>query len=498
MQRRGDTAAAIDAYQTALDKFELYTSSNSMNPGATNTSRAFAYIRLAAVAEDMGLLEPAMNYYSAAVAAAPDTPWTHVTYGDALRRRNDVAGASAAYQRALDTDPQFTNAYVQLAELQEAQGDVAAAAVLRQSALGMALSNADFALQGKSHPGLGKPAEGGSQAVQSFDSDTVGESGAARDPAAPAANLDPQIIAELLRAGEPVFPISEGPSYLNLLARLSGDPARLDDIILLYQKAIETGKQQGWYPVDLAQYYKGVGDLYLQEAQPILAAEAYRNAIELDDWWPQARLGLARALEEIGSSDEALQQLEVAVKIAPGFVEGQVALADAYAERGRQEDALAVYRSTAHNHPGNAHATMALARAQRANREGTAAEESYRQTLALNAGSSNAYVELATLLIEQGRNEEAAPLLESALAADSRNVNAYIQWGVLEQRLGNAGGALDWFRRARALQPDNESVTLVLADILKRFGQNDAALTYTQEALKLDPQNVEFIVRLAR
>ena len=93
---RGDTETAIEAYQTALDKFELYNTSNSLNPGAANTSRAFAYIRLATVAEDLGLLEPAMNYYSAAVAAAPDAPWTHVTHGDALRRRNDHQNAAVA------------------------------------------------------------------------------------------------------------------------------------------------------------------------------------------------------------------------------------------------------------------------------------------------------------------------------------------------------------------------------------------------------------------
>ncbi len=118
--QRGDTEAAVDAYQTALDKFELYTASSSLNPGAANTSRAFAYIRLASVTEDMGLLEPAMNYYSAAVAARP--MWRGRTSPMAMR----CAAATtwrmppSPMKRGIDADPQFANAYVRLAELRGA------------------------------------------------------------------------------------------------------------------------------------------------------------------------------------------------------------------------------------------------------------------------------------------------------------------------------------------------------------------------------------------
>ena len=54
-------------------------------------------------------------------------------YGDALRRRNDVAAAENAYRRAIANDPEFANAYVQLAELLASNGNNVEASVLRRA-----------------------------------------------------------------------------------------------------------------------------------------------------------------------------------------------------------------------------------------------------------------------------------------------------------------------------------------------------------------------------
>jgi tetratricopeptide (TPR) repeat protein len=62
LQRQGETVRAIDAYQSALDMFELAALSNSLSLRGNDTSRAYVYTRLAAVSEDLGLTEPAMNY----------------------------------------------------------------------------------------------------------------------------------------------------------------------------------------------------------------------------------------------------------------------------------------------------------------------------------------------------------------------------------------------------------------------------------------------------
>ncbi len=392
LQQRGDTKAAVDTYQAALDMFELYTLSNILNPRGTNTSRAYAYTRLANVSEDLGQMEPAMNYYSAAVAAAPDLPWTQMMYGDALRRRNDLDGAEAAYRRAIQNDPAFANAYVSLADLLTARGKVVDAQVMRQQALQLAISQSAPAQVTSGHVGLSKlspPTD--NTAASSFNSD-------ATQPVANAAagqeqeTVD-QIIAQLAKRGDQIFSADEGANVLNLLTRLAENTGQMDNIMQLYLRALDQGKQEGWYPVAMAEYYKGLGDLYLAQNQPSAAVDAYRKSTALDDRWPQARLGLARALTEVGQVPEAVSELGSAVKIAPGFVEAQIALGDAYQQEGENTKALQIYKETAQAHPGNPRATLALARAWQDRQAWDNAERSYRQTIAMNPGDADAYVD---------------------------------------------------------------------------------------------------------
>lgn len=495
LQQRGDTAAAVDAYQAALDMFEVYSLPNSLTARAADTSRAFAYTRLAAVSEDLGQMEPAMNYYRAAAAAAPDVPWTQVMYGDALRRRGDDAGAEAAYRTAIDNDPSFANAYVQLADLIEAHGNHVEADLLRNQALEVALHDDVNPALAKAHPGLGRAVpEVTARAGKTFDSDATAapDAGAGRD----SQELD-STIASLTLDDAPLLR-SENNAALSILARLAQANGQLDGITKLYLDAIEAGEQQGWYPATMARYYKGLGDLYLAQEQPLLATEAYQNAIARDDWWPQARLGLARALDDQGRKEEAVTQLQSAVEIAPGYVEGQLALADAYSERGESERAFGVIQETAAKHPGNSRATLALAQAWQARGDHAHAETVYRQTIAQNPGDGDAYVGLAALLLDQARDVEAEPLLASALEKNRANVNALMQMGVLAQRQGNGSAALEWFRQAGEAQPGNEAVRLVLVDLMQRFGYMGQALAAVDDALAVTPQDPELLLRRAR
>lgn len=491
LQRQGETAEAIDAYQAALDRFELTSLTNSLTARGSNTSRAYAYIRLAAVSEDLGQTEPAMNYYSAAVAAAPDVPWTHVMYGDALRRRNKVAEAEDAYRRAIANDAAFANAYVQLAELLRAGGNSIEADLLQEQALAAAFEQAAAPRIARVQPGLSKQTPAGELANQFSPTDEAEGSQSERNQAE-------RLLGELDGQGDDLFAVADGLSVLDLLTRLVQSTGDIDRAIDLFQRGLEQGQREGWASTVLAQYHKGLGDLYLAQGLPMLAVDAYRSAVALDSWWPQAQLGLARALEATGQVELAQAQLEDAVAAAPGFVEAQVALAEFYERIGDSDGALALYRQTAANHPGNPRATLALAQAYQSRHQWDEAERAYQRTIALTPGNSDAYVDFATLLIAQARYQEAEPMLLAALETDQENMNAHIQMGVLAQQQGNVEEAVDWFKRAVRVRPAGQPVNLVLIDLLQRYGHYDLSLGYVAEALAQQPTDLEMILRQAR
>ena len=134
-QRLGQTKAAIDAYQSALEQLTPYGRTSRSGPLASDDSRAFAFSRIATTYEDMGEMPAAMNYYQSAVAAAPDSRWTYLLLGDVQRRQNDIESAIKSYEKALTADKEFVEAYIRLGDLYTATGDSNRAEKLYERAL---------------------------------------------------------------------------------------------------------------------------------------------------------------------------------------------------------------------------------------------------------------------------------------------------------------------------------------------------------------------------
>jgi tetratricopeptide (TPR) repeat protein len=486
-QRAGDVTAAIDAYLTALDKLDSYTLSSPVRRLPSGQTRAYIYARLARLYEDLGQLAPAMNYYRSAVAAAPDIPWTQVMLGDALRRRNNAKDAESAYLQALLADPAYVNAYVRLAELQYNRGDIAQSNNLYDQALQLALVHSG---QEPDTP----PEAGGLLQPQPpnpiLESD---ETLTATDyRLADRAALNASAVArQLLEADEEANAVFE-------LARLYQARDRTDQAIQLYQQKIAEGQAENWSRSLMARYRKNLGDLHLAQRQYEQAVQEYEQAVELDGWWPEARLSLAGALAEQDDPAGALRQILAAANNAPGSIEAQLALADSITEWGDRDQALTIYQTVAQNYPGNARATLALAQAWR-DRDGSyQAEESYRKTIDANSGITEAYIGLAELLIDQSRFDEAESLLHQALEVNTQNATAYVRLGELEQRRGHPDQALSWYRQAAAVSLTAQTIDLTLVDSLLWYGDYDNALAYVQHAADRQPNDGELLIRLSQ
>jgi len=495
-QRQGESQAATDAYQAALNLLEVSSLPNTHNTSGQAVSRAYAYTRLASVSEEMGIVEPALNYYAAAAAAAPTLSWPQVLWGDALRRQGNLSAAEAAYTRSIARDATSVDAYMRLAELAAARGDEEQVAAYQQQALEIAQATVP-PLPVPAETSLHSSAQQVALADAALQSDERGGANRnVRHATALADAIQQQAVARL-RASAASDPDPANGNRLGLLAHLYQLSGQNDDAHALYTQLIAEGELYGWPPATLAGYHKGIGDLALAQNQPTDAVEAYQAAIRLDEAAPQARLGLARALADLGRGAEAIEQLRAAVNAAPGYVDAQVALASALDQQGSHDEALAIYEATAATHPGNARATLALAHAWQGRGQWDNAEQSYRATIITNPGSADAYVGLASTLLDRGRYTETQALLDKALTFDQQNVNAYIQAGILAQRQGDAASALTWFDKATELRLGDPSISITLIDLLRRTGNYETAVAYLNERLIEQPADLDLLLRLA-
>ena len=484
-QRLGEVDAAIDAYQGALEQLAPYGGGGRPRPVAAANSRAFAFSRVAAAYEDQGDIEAAMNYYRSAMVAAPDAAWTHLLYGDALRRQDDINEAVEAYETALALDSEEVETFIRLANLYSATGDRESANNFFQRALDATTINLAERDPGITFIGLDNPLPSADALFASDEtlSDTA-VSGYRR------AETDDWPVDSLLYDSE--F------GDVSALARLYQGRNQGDKAIDLYLERLRQGEEAGESPTIMARYYKELGDLYLARFDLDLSTIAYEQSLELDGWTAAARLGLAEVLGLQGDAKGQLAQLRTAVSLSPGSVEAQIALANALDGQEKRTEAMTIYYNTAEKHPGNERATLALARAWQDRNRSDRAELSFRETIATNPGAADAYVGLAELRMDKGDLDEAEDLLTQARRIDYNNVSSYIRLGELEQRRGDSDKALAWFQKAAALPASDQSLNLTLIDSLIRYGDYDTALTYTDEALQQRANDVELLMRHGR
>lgn len=502
LEQKGDTQGAIDTYHSVLDLLELNNEPNKFNARAKAISRAYAYARLANVSEESGQMESAMNYYAAAAAAVPDLSWPQMFLGDASRRQGDLTAAQTAYTKAITNDPNSVEAYMRMVDLYEARGDQTKAEAYQQHALQIALTQSlktvtqSTPISSTLANATYQPtAQKTNKALQSDE--TLATKNGAVAPTEDAKQLIANLISAASKSGNLNLADAENGNVFRLVAHLYQTGGQPEQARQLFEQLIQIGAGQHWHPATLAGYQKGLGDVYLVQNKPAQAAAAYTQALTLDNWWPQPRLGLARALADLGKTDAAIQQLRKAVEIAPGYVEAQVALASALDHQGAHDEALRIYQQTADAHAGNALATVALGHAWLERGQWDKAEQSYRATIAVNPGSSDGYVGLASILTDQARFDEAQKFLDKAFALDRQNVNAYIQSGVLAQRLGDDKQALDWFNKATNLRLSDPSIALTLVDLLRGSGNYATAITYIQDRLQQRPDDADLLLRLA-
>lgn len=481
-QRVGQPEEAILAYLEAVIRLNPTVLADGQRSAATQLTRAFAYARMAQLYEAMGNISVGMGYYEAAVTAAPHAVWTHTLIGDAYLRRNDQERAMHHYKTALEQNPNLADVLVRQARLLRQRGEFDAANGLYAQAASMAHLQLEQSFQVSTYPVQSLLT---SPYLPNFSNETV-------DNAALLADSFGVHPAELIRQGDENMDLVR--SYVRLISLSSNGEESIEQ----FRGWIREGETAGWRADVLAQYYRGLGDLYVARAEGEKARSAYQTAVELAPWWPDARLSFAQTLLDQNSVDEAVDHLQAAYRLSPGSVDTAVVLANALSQQGEELAAEALFEETAAAYPGNQLATLAAGRYWQGRSQWDLAEKYFSLTLRHNAGAVEAYVGLADTLIAQGVYQEALHLLQDARALDAQNVDVFVSIGNLSQRTGSNEEALMWYQRGVEVSLANKSIHEPLIDALLASGDINNALILIVAGLEARPNDPGLTQRMAQ
>ena len=179
-------------------------------------------------------------------------------------------------------------------------------------------------------------------------------------------------------------------------------------------------------------------------------------------------LGLAEIALAEGRPDAAVEHLEEARRLEPGYRRINYLLGIAYRDLGRTEEARR---------------ELTLGAGAQARR----LPDRFTERLVKLSFSRTVRNKRAVQLLAAGRAEESRALLQATLQLDPADARTRVNLAIAERRLGNHGSALEHLKRAAELAPDSHQVHVNLGETLVEMERWDEALTAAEQAVVAGP-----------
>ncbi len=196
---------------------------------------------------------------------------------------------------------------------------------------------------------------------------------------------------------------------------------------------------------------------------------------------------LGIAYDKIGRYDEAIEELQCALKLNPGYIEAHNNLAIAYEHTGRTEEAIAELEHAlrlnpqyveAHNNLGNVYA------GQGRFEEGI---EELEEALRIKPGYAPAHNALGNIFTEQGKEQEAIEEFREAIRIEPGYAPAHNNLGNAYAGQGKYDEALREFEEALRLVPEFPEAYHGIGSVYYNLGSYDRASRAFMKAVYLAP-----------
>lgn len=429
----------LDAAGTAYDN------ARKLAPGEYR----WIYLR-ALVSLDQGELEAAQQGLERALELQPDSLAAWIRLGDVRLDLARAEEARSAFEKALELDSDSAAAIFGLGRVEAALGRPETAVTLFERALELQpqASVIHYPLA-QAYRRLERTAEAerelrrrGDQRVHFPD-----------PPVDELSDLETLIAFRVLRS---LAQDTEVPAE-QLLTFAVSHLGQVEGTIEPLERVLAEWIENGTSPERIARLHYAAGGLLVRQRADARALEHFRSAVRRDPDFLDAHVKLANALARSGRLDEAVEELDRALELAPDDHGRELRLkrATALLNLGRTREAVEDLRRLAGQAPEDPTPTIRIAEALEAAGELEAAEREYRSALSA-AGGENGF----------------------AVPAQARIHRAY---GAFQQRRGRFEAAVEEYRQALELDRNLVGARRDLAAVLGHLQRySEAATEYAQ------------------
>jgi FimV-like protein len=217
---------------------------------------------------------------------------------------------------------------------------------------------------------------------------------------------------------------------------------------------------------DVAPVYYNLGNAYMELEEYEKAAEAYLQALSMDDSFAKATFNLAKVYIEKGDITEAIAVLEELLEDDPENAIILSTLAYANTLRGGLSDALAMYEQALDRDPYNSNALYNAAVIHWRLENNEEALELFRQVLEIEPEDDGAMFNIGMLHREAGNNEKAISYLSAYLEKHPKETEALKVLGTLYFEEEYYAKAMEMYDRILEISEENPEIYFQKAYIL--------------------------------
>jgi putative PEP-CTERM system TPR-repeat lipoprotein len=385
----------------------------------------------------------------------PRDPATHNLKGTVLLSQRDAAGARKAFERAMQLQPNFLAAAINLAQLDLRENNPQAARARYETLLQRESSNVEIMIA------LARLAD--------------------------ATGARAEAVAWLERAK------ARQPQSFSVSLALARQHFAAGD----YGKAAAAARDALLVQGENAEALDLLGHSQLREGKGLEARTTYTKLVALYPKSPHAYYGLSAALAVTGSQAAAEGALRNALELKPDFPEALGSLAALQLRAGKFADALKTAEQLKKRYPRLSLGPALEGDAHMAARKFGAAVRAYDVAFRLER-SAALLIKLHSALRASNRGKEGNALLQDWLGRRPDDSRIRLYYADASIKEGNYALAAEHYEIERRKQPENLGLLHNLLWCYEQLGQYPRALEIAEIAYKVDSNRVVVLDDLAR